>query len=181
MNLEEDITSREDEIRSKAKEQGASFDLADPLGICKNSFAGFRLCNNIGNSSGWVQWLFIAIAIGLVILGDIFDIIAWAIGWIPVVGDILGNTVLGNIIDAVCLVGLFYLIGFPAFFGIGEFLDILGFIPVLGDIAGLIEWLPAWTFAIVIYGIFMLLKSTGGGKGLQIPNILGGLGLGGSG
>lgn len=156
--------------------KGAEFDLADPLGLCASGVGGIRICDNVGYSKGFVQWFFIAITIALVIIGDLFDIIAWAIGWFPGIGDIVGNTVLGNIIDLGCLVGLFYFIGFPAFFGIGEFVDVLGFIPVFGDIAGLIEWLPGWTFAITMYAIFKLIKFATS-RGVQIPAITRGLGL----
>ena len=179
LNIEEDIPlgSMKEEVTTEAKQQGLNFNLADPLGTCKMDFGGFRLCDNISNSKGTMRWVLIGVAIVAVIIGDVGDILAWAVGWIPVIGDILGNTVFGNIVDAVVLIVLFWLIGFPAFFGIGEFIDILGFIPIIGDVAGMIEWLPAWMFAIAIYGIYKLIKSSGNGQ-ISVQNLLGSIGIG---
>jgi len=146
------------------------FDLSDPIGMCRLNFAGIHLCNNESNNpSIIVKVIGAACIIFAVLIGDALDLFGWAIGWIPVVGDLIGSTVLGNILDAVAFVILFFWIGFPAFFGLGEFTDILGFIPGFGDILGFIDVLPWWTWAVAIWLIFQLLKSF---------NLLGGLGGG---
>ena len=134
--------------------------VSDPFGVCGSDLGlGFKVCNNIEQSKGIKQIILTVIAIGLVFIGDFFDIFSWVIGLIPVVGDLLGNSGFGNIVDAITLLFLVWLIGGFALIGIGEFVDLLGFIPVIGDIAAVLEWLPAWLFALVIYGIYLLLKS----------------------
>jgi len=137
-----------------------SFDLSDPVGICKINFAGIHLCNNEGQSGNIVVKIIGAVCIIFaVLIGDALDIFGWAIAWIPVVGDLVGSTVFGNILDAIAFVILFYWIGFPAFFGLGEFTDILGFVPGIGDLLSFIDVLPWWTWAVAIWIIFQLLKT----------------------
>jgi hypothetical protein len=142
-------------------QQAASpaFDLSDPFGICNVGIAGIYLCNNMGKSDNLWFKIFGGISIAIaVFFGDALDIFGWLIGLIPVVGELAGNTVLGNIIDAVVFVVLFFWIGFPAFLGLGEFTDILGFIPGMGDLLALIDWLPWWTWAVAVWILFQLLK-----------------------
>ena len=122
-------------------------------------FAGFHLCNNEAYTDNIFIKIIGAVSIVVaVLIGDALDFFGWLIAWIPVIGDILGSTVLGNILDAVAFVILFYWIGFPAFFGIGEFLDILGFVPVIGDLLSFMDVLPWWTFAVAVWLIFQLLR-----------------------
>ncbi len=132
-------------------------DLRDPTGICKMNVAGFHICDNVRYSSGIMKIILGIVAFGLIIVGDIFDIFAWLIALVPVIGDILGAGVLGNITDGIVLIGLLILIGPTALWGLGEFADILTFIPALGDIVSLIEWLPAWSFVGVIYVILTVI------------------------
>jgi hypothetical protein len=136
----------------------ASFDPADPFGVCQMNFSGVHICNNIEHSKG--IWTFLLIGLGIVaaFFADFFDPFSWLVGWIPVIGDILGNAVIGNIIDGIAMVAMLLLVGNFALIGVTEFIDILGFIPGIGDMIAFIEFLPAWTSVLVMYGIWMLIK-----------------------
>jgi hypothetical protein len=129
-------------------------DLTDPLGICAFEIIpglDIRPCNNVRHSKGMKRITNIGIVIIMLFLADGMDILAWLLGWIPVIGDILGNVILGNIIDGAAIVILFVMVGPIALLGLPEFIDILGIIPALGDIVALIEIIPTWTIMGFVY------------------------------
>lgn len=150
------MDSRSKELTRGKKNHGVN--LVDPIGVCKLNIAGIHACENISYSKGIFKIIAIGWAITVIFFADFFDMILWAIGWIPIVGDIFGNVVFGNIIDAIAFVTLIFLIGPPALFGLGEFIDIFGFIPVVGDIAAIVEFFPGWAFALFMYALFVFIR-----------------------
>lgn len=141
--------------------------MIDPTGVCDFKVGPVHFCNNLGKiKNPIVKIILLVWAIVTIFFADFFDIISWGIGLIPVVGDILGNTVVGNIIDIGAGITLFIILGPISLIGITEFADILGFIPVIGDFISLLEWLPAWTFILVMYGILSFLGTSRKNNGI---------------